>query len=444
MRVLKHRLCRTSRPGFERPFSRLAASGSIDDKTNIACFTVFARRKKCPLSGRRWTLPTEPGVCVLLLLLFWYPSTILAYSPEPNNAALLYYQAFISFPDNYNEISMPLHPAPSGIIEPNEAIRDYLKTCHNVFEFTRAAVEIPECHWGFRYSLGDAVLMPQLLYVRHLCFHIMTQAQVYGADKEYQKALDTCLIIHKVAQHVGDENLIAIIINNAIHASANKGLRQTLSLMPLNQKTLVELERELTELSQRPRLNNALNTEEKITLAKLALNKDALIRAAKMSYDGSLDPKWEARLRKADQTFLESSQKYYVEFMVALRAVIEETVPFDTKYGQIKRLDEQVMSDTKTNPNAVFAAIFRPKLNQICALTTLVQSGDNLLRTAIQLYKTKAQTGSLPEALPTGLPKNMFTDKDFDYEKTDEGFILRLQTKECGRDEPDEFHFKVK
>jgi len=25
--------------------SRLAASGSIDDKTNIACFAVFARRK---------------------------------------------------------------------------------------------------------------------------------------------------------------------------------------------------------------------------------------------------------------------------------------------------------------------------------------------------------------------------------------------------------------
>ncbi len=40
------RLCRKTRSGFERLFCRLAASGSIDDKTNIACFAVFARRKK--------------------------------------------------------------------------------------------------------------------------------------------------------------------------------------------------------------------------------------------------------------------------------------------------------------------------------------------------------------------------------------------------------------
>jgi hypothetical protein len=30
--------CRRTRSGFERPFFRLAASGCIDDKTNIACF----------------------------------------------------------------------------------------------------------------------------------------------------------------------------------------------------------------------------------------------------------------------------------------------------------------------------------------------------------------------------------------------------------------------
>jgi len=37
--------CRRIRSGFERPFFRLAASGCIDDTTNIACFAVFARRK---------------------------------------------------------------------------------------------------------------------------------------------------------------------------------------------------------------------------------------------------------------------------------------------------------------------------------------------------------------------------------------------------------------
>ena len=39
------RLCLKTRSGFERLIFRLTASGSIDDKTNIACFAVFARRK---------------------------------------------------------------------------------------------------------------------------------------------------------------------------------------------------------------------------------------------------------------------------------------------------------------------------------------------------------------------------------------------------------------
>ena len=58
------RLCRKTRSGFERPFSRLTASGCIDDKTNppLADFAVLARRKNCSLSGRRRGFPTEPNI----------------------------------------------------------------------------------------------------------------------------------------------------------------------------------------------------------------------------------------------------------------------------------------------------------------------------------------------------------------------------------------------
>ena len=39
------RHCPKTRSGFERLFFRLIASGSIDDRANIACFAVFVRRK---------------------------------------------------------------------------------------------------------------------------------------------------------------------------------------------------------------------------------------------------------------------------------------------------------------------------------------------------------------------------------------------------------------
>ena len=42
---LRPRLCLKTRSGFERLIFRLTASGCIDDKTDIACFAVFAKRK---------------------------------------------------------------------------------------------------------------------------------------------------------------------------------------------------------------------------------------------------------------------------------------------------------------------------------------------------------------------------------------------------------------
>ena len=61
------RLCLKTRSGFERLVLRLAASGCIDDKTNIACFSSLgvARDRLCQaknrsLSGRRRSFQKEP------------------------------------------------------------------------------------------------------------------------------------------------------------------------------------------------------------------------------------------------------------------------------------------------------------------------------------------------------------------------------------------------
>ncbi len=68
---MKPRLCLKTRSGVERPFSRLAASGCIDDRTNppSADFAVFARRKNGSRLGRRRGFQTEPSVAALSLCL---------------------------------------------------------------------------------------------------------------------------------------------------------------------------------------------------------------------------------------------------------------------------------------------------------------------------------------------------------------------------------------
>jgi hypothetical protein len=63
---------------------------------------------------------------------------------------------------------------------------------------------------------------------------------------------------------------------------------------------------------------------------------------------------------------------------------------------------------------------------------------------AIDIYIIKAKTGQLPDALPESMPKDLFSGKDFKYEKTKEGFVLRCRGKDLVKDKIYEFEFKVK
>jgi len=46
--------------------------------------------------------------------------------------------------------------------------------------------------------------------------------------------------------------------------------------------------------------------------------------------------------------------------------------------------------------------------------------------------------------LPAELPGDLFSGKDFQYEKTTEGFILRCQGEDLYKNEVYEYEFKVK
>jgi len=45
---------------------------------------------------------------------------------------------------------------------------------------------------------------------------------------------------------------------------------------------------------------------------------------------------------------------------------------------------------------------------------------------------------------PEGLPKDLFSGKDFRYEKTADGFTLRCRGKDLDKNETYQYEFKVK
>jgi hypothetical protein len=69
------------------------------------------------------------------------------------------------------------------------------------------------------------------------------------------------------------------------------------------------------------------------------------------------------------------------------------------------------------------------------------------VQAAIAVYLIKATTGQLPQTLPADLPKDPYSDKDFEYRVTERGFILRCRAvfaRQTLHGELPQFEFQVK
>jgi len=92
---------------------------------------------------RRGILP----ICITVAVAAMAPATR-ALPPDPGNAALLYYQAFISLPNGRGGVRGLTEGLPCGA-DPNEQIRKYLKQCQSAFDLVEDASHIAACDWGF-------------------------------------------------------------------------------------------------------------------------------------------------------------------------------------------------------------------------------------------------------------------------------------------------------
>lgn len=62
---------------------------------------------------------------------------------------------------------------------------------------------------------------------------------------------------------------------------------------------------------------------------------------------------------------------------------------------------------------------------------------------ATEIYLAKANTGQLPQSLPAGLPKDLYANRDFEYERTEKGFVLRFDPDNASRVRIRQFEFKI-
>jgi hypothetical protein len=147
------------------------------------------------------------------------------------------------------------------------------------------------------------------------------------------------------------------------------------------------------------------------------------------------------RVRTADEEFFKRNLDYLKNHMRELKAVID--LPYAQAYPRMKTLVEKPAEDTVKNPDATLTAFFGAAIHRVYGGLVKVRNYSNAIRAAVEVYTIEARTGRLPDTLPPGLPKDIFSNEDFEYEKREDGFALRCRGKDLMKDKIHEYMFKV-
>jgi len=388
---------------------------------------------------------TVSNVIVGLFVLWAWPNAVNALSPPPENAALLYYQAcikraHISAPF---DLEMTLFGRP-----PSDSVKKFVRgpSCREVIELVTLGTKISECDWGFVPSLGwrpDRSIGTSLHALGRL---LAVNARVLAADGEYSSALQTALGLRQFAKHFGDDTYGMWVMSESVDDEAFLVVEHVLVSMSLDIDTLAWLEQGFDngngpQWHPRKTLMNWRDVD--LSQARSVLYarwKEALLSATED------DVRKEEMSRLTETKAVEHARRSYKLVVDSAIEILESGTPYRVKYARIRKLiDEAHAKAQKDDPIALLIDVL-DYLDPYYRLHVNYVAHVNAVKAAISIYHIKAATGQLPKNLSAGLPKDPYSDEDFEFRLTDDGFSLvcRATAIDSGDDEPRQFDFKVR
>ena len=373
-----------------------------------------------------------------LLAMAASPAT--ALPPDPDNAALLYYQGFLSLAELSEEAIDRIVNVARGGTMPDDQVRQDIGKCGGAIHFAEAAVKVPACDWGIQFSEGFDALMPQLAQMRLMNFVLAADAQILAADVDYKAALERCLIIDKFARHVGDDTLISYLVSIAVHGLEFKCIQDIAGQAADDVELLKWLKNELAK-STINTLSPARPFKYEIEITTELMQMKNVEKLAGVLCESD-EKKMAEIARKVNAEILQKARQIYTERMNSAIKIWNTPMPYEQAHSQLKKLENDF---DPNDPASAAAGAFIPSIARIMTLKTRTGAHANAIKAGVEILLDRAKRGRLADTLPAGLPKDAFSGKDFEYEKTKDGFILRCRGRDMDKkDEIDQYEFKIK
>jgi hypothetical protein len=363
------------------------------------------------------------------------------------NAALVYYQAFLLYEKPEDTLKPMLGEFRAGEIDSNEAIRAHIEKNRRAIEYAVKAASVAHCNWGYDYSEGIDLTLPNLFPIRHLAWLLSIDARLLAEQGDYRTALDRCVTMHKMALHAVDKAMTTYLVGIAVGGLANRTIQALLTTMRGDVDTLQRLKAELNQIQDAfPPFDDAVTQEGQIWTALMHKEKaQVALRVLGQDIEKFAVSPHGQRIEAGDEAFFERNRTHWLQAIASFVDVLKSGQSYPRTYARLGELERKQQSESVDNPDATFTALLLLAARRVYSLTTRCQIHFNAVLTAIDLYLVKARTGSLPDTLPAGMPLDLYSGQPFEYEKAADHFTLRCRAKEDPVDaEVKQYEFKFK
>jgi hypothetical protein len=379
-------------------------------------------------------------LCTAALLL----TTASAFAEyPPDNAAVLYYKAFMLY-ESDDTMGDMLSDYATGKTALNEKLTEFLnksKTRRIIGTITDAS-QIQNCDWGLNLDEGFEMEMPYLSSLRKLTYLIIADAKLLAEQGDYKAALSQCLAVKKMSVHAGDETLVSFLVSVAINARANSAVQDILN-SDIDIATLNWLKDQLLFIQTiQPQVKDALVND-----LSIALNwKEQAIKEVPVE-SFSDDPKDQQKFREIinNDELLAKNIEYFKKHM---NLVVQAfSLPYPKGYERLKEIGDLPVEDAKSNPEAYFTAVFFPAVSRVYILDLRARANEYALNCAVNIFVENAKNKKLPDSLSANSPVNPLSRKPFIYEKTNEGFTLKCDENSVPEEEKkhmDKYEYEFK
>ena len=390
-----------------------------------------------------------------------------AAAASRENAALLYHQALLAY-DEPDPCTARILNAVSRGGAPDARVRVYLGRSLPTIELAQIASQMPQCQWG-PMRAGEQQLDFNLgIPLRRLSRLLDADARTLAADGHLRAALARCLTIRRLAHHAGAETYNLYSISQSIHTLALLATAHVLCTGPLDARTLTWLKSQLAAAPGTPfepaqALHEWRDTELQFWRTRprgrtftreLVLDKipdaDARRDLTVLTDDQLLVIALQAEQRvpgrygiSAPPPLLERAQQVCDQYLQSALQIMKADLSYREKHAQLQAMVDS-LDDRASNGDPIALLSDAPKVVEIYhRLMVRNTVYDNLVTAATEILLLEARTGQLPRALPPGLPKDLYTNRDFQYERTEKGFILRFDPDNLTRIQIRQFEFKT-